>query len=97
MPYSSTVFRQYTQLVGLERVGALVVIRRSSDRDLVEVADGIHGLGKPSIRRALGPEERLSVRLRKNAGGADEVPRCKRKARIAVVLLRGDVLHVKEL
>ena len=34
---------------------ALVLIGRSSDRDLVEVPDGIHGLGEPTIRRALRP------------------------------------------
>jgi class 3 adenylate cyclase len=73
-----------------------VPIGRSSDRDLVEVADRIHGLGKPSIRCALGPEERFGVRLWKDAGRVDEVPRRERKARITVVLLCCDVLQFTE-
>ena len=72
---------------------ALVLIERSSDRDLVKVPDGVHRLGEPTIRRALGPEERLGVGLWEHAGGADEVPRGQRKARIAVVLLRSDILR----
>lgn len=70
-----------------------MLIGRSSDRDFVKIPDGVHGLGKPSIRRALGPEERLGVRLWEHAGRADEVPCGQRKARIAVILLRSDVLH----
>lgn len=68
-------------------------IWRSSDRDLVKVPDGVHGLGEPTICCALGPEERLGVRLWEHAGRADEVPCGQRKARIAVILLRSDVLH----
>jgi hypothetical protein len=74
---------------------ALVPIGRSSDRDLIEVADRIHGLGEPSICCALGPEERLGVRLWEYTGRADEVPRRERKARIAVVLLCCDVLQCR--
>ena len=31
------------------------MIRRSSDRDLVEVADRVHGLGESSIRSTFSP------------------------------------------
>jgi hypothetical protein len=57
------------------------------------LADRIHGLGKPSICCALGPEERFGIRLWEHTGRAHEVPCRERKARIAVVLLCCDVLQ----
>lgn len=62
------------------------------DADLHKVPDGVHRLGEPALGRLLRPEKGLRVRLREHAGRADEVPRGEREARVAVVLLRRDVL-----
>lgn len=68
-------------------------VRGCPNADLQKVAHGIHGLGKAGVGRALRPQKGLGVGLREDAGRADKVPRCQRKAGIAVVLLCGDVLY----
>ena len=72
---------------------ALLHARLGADADLEEVPDGVHGLYKPRLRRLVCPEVRLRVRLREDPRRADEVPRGERKARVAVVLLRSNVLR----
>lgn len=68
---------------------ALVLVR--ADPDLGKVAAGVLRLGETELGRLLGPEVRLGVGLRKNAGRADEVPRREREAGRRVILLRGNV------
>lgn len=60
---------------------------------LGEIPDRIHSLGKPLLGGPLGPQVRLSVRLREDARRANEVPRAQGETCIAVVLLRGNVLR----
>lgn len=59
---------------------------------LGEVADGVLRLGEAGLGRLLRPEVSLGVRLGEDAGRSDEIPRCQGKARLAVLLLGGDVL-----
>ena len=75
---------------------ALLHARLGADADLEEVPDGVHGLDEPRLRRLERPEVRLRVRLREDAWRADEIPCGQREARVAMVLLRRDVLRVSK-
>ena len=70
----------------------LLIVVGGADADLEEVPDGVHGLDEPRLRRLERPEVRLRVGLREDAWRADEIPRGEREARVAMALLRRDVL-----
>ena len=63
-----------------------------ADANLGEVPDSVHRLRESRLCSPPGPKIGLSVRLREDSRGTDEVPGGKRKACVSVVLLRSDIL-----
>lgn len=76
-----------------EKRDALGKVGLRANAHFRKIPHGIHRLDEPRLPRLLCPQVRLRIGLREHAGRADEVPGRERKARVAVVLLGGDVLR----
>ena len=67
-------------------------IRWCPDTNFQKVSHRVHCFDQPCLCRSLRPQERLGIRLRKNARRTNQVPRRECEACVSMVLLSSDVL-----